>query len=360
MSDLPDVPAQPFDFAGVRGFNYQGSWGTSGLDVWLRHDRDLLRTEVARGKRYFPGWNAVRWWLSHEAFIRNPDRFLADFEDGLAVFAEHGVAVQPMLFNRWRNVIDEYGGVMLEQIVPGLELSAGPDIFDEVGPGADPRCIQPVFYEFLSRVVGDHADDPRIFSWDLANEPLSGTYLFDEDSPIRAAELKWLDWTARVARSLGATQPLTIGNRFFHTAIELTEPIVDVISIHPYFIPGLTSTSSDARLREVTDVLGDRAKFEAMLGTVSALGAEKGKPVLINECVLGSLDDQVRVKLIEYTLEQATTRGLGYLVHALHHSLVADLHSAQWGPVGPGGRFEFINADGTLRAGHEVFNRFAR
>jgi hypothetical protein len=37
-----------------RGFNYDGSWGSSGLDVWIHHQHGTMAAEIARGKSYFP------------------------------------------------------------------------------------------------------------------------------------------------------------------------------------------------------------------------------------------------------------------------------------------------------------------
>ena len=37
----------------------------------------------------------------------------------------------------------------------------------------------------------------------------------------------------------------------------------------------------------------------------------------------------------------------------------ADLHRDEWGPVGRPEWLHFIEADGSLRAGHEAFNEFA-
>ena len=45
--------------------------------------------------------------------------------------------------------------------------------------------------------------------------------------------------------------------------------------------------------------------------------------------------------------------------HALHHSLVSDLHRDAYGPVGLPECLHFLEADGSLRAGHEAFNEFA-
>lgn len=64
-----DRSCRPVGYEGVRvrptaevfGFNYDGSWGVSGLDVWQHHDHGRMSVEVARGKRYFPEWNTARW-----------------------------------------------------------------------------------------------------------------------------------------------------------------------------------------------------------------------------------------------------------------------------------------------------------
>jgi hypothetical protein len=77
-----------------------------------------MAVEVARGKRYFPGWNVARWWLSHEAHQRDPQRFLANFEAGLGIFARHDILVMPVLFNRWRDPVCDFGGVPLDHLIP--------------------------------------------------------------------------------------------------------------------------------------------------------------------------------------------------------------------------------------------------
>ena len=338
----------------IRGFNYAGSWGTSGLDLWQHHDVGLMAAEVARGKHYFPGWNAARWWLSHEAFLRDHRRFLANFEAGLATFARHDVRVMPVLFNRWRDPVCDFGGVPLDHIVPGLSFygaerfsSADHDAIDE-----DTFSVPSLFRHYLEAVVREHADDQRIFSWDLCNEPLSGDYLEDPSSPIYQAELGWLEWCARICRGSGAAQPLTIGNWPCLAAMKATEPIVDFISFHPYYVPGLAEPGVPGSLAAARD------GFEAFLDQSIEFARQSGKDLVASETVWGAIDDADHVSLVEYTLGQLVRREIGFTVHALNHSLLADLHSAEYGPVGRPGRLEFINADGSLRAGHEVINRF--
>ena len=200
--------------AEVRGFNYDGSWGTSGLDLWLHHDNGTMAVEIDRGKQYFPGWNVARWWLSDEAFQRDPRRFLANFEAGLAIFARQGIQVMPLLFNRWRDPVCDFGGVCLEHIVPGLSnLSGGLDLFgDPDDPARVPPLIERLHRTYLETLVGPYAVDERIFAWDLCNEPLMAPYVEDPQSPIRAAELRWLAWCYKTVKRIGARQPLTISS----------------------------------------------------------------------------------------------------------------------------------------------------
>jgi hypothetical protein len=333
----------------VHGFNYDGSWGTSGLDLWQHHDHGLMATEVARGKKYFPGWNVARWWLSHEAYQRDPERFLANFEAGLGLFAEHDILVMPILFNRWRDPVCDFGGVPLDHLIPHHSAwSRSDDLFATPDAGSGAAPVQGLFHRYLSDVVGKHVDDERIYSWDLCNEPLMGAYVDDDDSPVRKAELTWLTWCYRVCKDLGASQPLTIGNYPNVKALELTEPISDVLGFHPYYM--WNGTDQPTKTKE---------GFEAYLDACVAIAKRSGKGLVGNETVWGARDHAVHVDLIRYTLGELVKRDIGFTVHALHHSLVADLHRDEYGPVGWPEWLHFIEADGSLRPGHEVFNEFA-
>ncbi len=337
----------------IHGFNYDGSWGTSGLDLWQHHDHGTMAIEIARGKRYFPRWNVARWWLSEQAFQRNPNRFLANFAAGLALFAQHEILVIPLLFNRWRDPVCDFGGVALEHIVPSLSNMGAHGAQDLFAYAATPPRLQApierLHLAYLEAVVGAHKNDSRIFAWDLCNEPLMGPYVDDADSPVRVAELRWLIWIYQSGKRIGATQPLTIGNYPHPTAEELTEPISDFISIHPYYI----WNTPDLGLPVAT-----KAQYEAYLDSRVAFAQRQGKELLATETVWGAIDDAKHVEIMRYTLGELKRRGIGFVVHALQHSLVADLHYPAYGPVGFPETLHFINPDGSLRPGHEAFNEF--
>jgi hypothetical protein len=332
----------------VRGFNYDGSWGTSALDLWQHHDHGAMAVEIARGKRFFPRWNVCRWWLSEEAFQRNPERFLANFESGLSIFAHHGILVVPLLFNRWRDPICDFGGVSLEHIVPGLSFSSegGQDLFAYHGAEwpRPPVRIERTHKAYLEAVVGGHRDDRRIFCWDLCNEPLMAAYVDDDASPVRRAELQWLAWCYHTCKRIGSSQPLTIGNYPGQRVMELTEQLSDIISTHPYFIWNAPKA--------------DKAQYEASLDRCVAFARGKGKELLASETVWGAVDDDKHLEVMRYTLGELRRREIGFVVHALQHSLVADLHYAAYGPVGSPEVLHFVNPDGSLRKGHEAFNEY--
>jgi hypothetical protein len=326
--------------ADVRGFNYSGSWGSSGLDVWLHHDRARMESEIANAATLFPGWNLARWWLSFEAYQRRPEKFLADFEAGLRTFDRHGIVVIPVLFNRWRDTHNDFGGIWIDHFV---QEGAYADV-DEDGPGSS--VYQPEFRRYLDAVVGTHRDDPRIWAWDLCNEPQVFTHL-DTDHPLIAAELRWLGWVAGVTRKTGATQQITIGSVGLPLDepidVQLVEPLVDLLSFHPYWVP---------------DIDPDGARFRGLITATVAFAASVGKDLLITECCWGANSDDERVRRIRGNLDGIRERGLGFVVHALQHSRIADLHRPEYGPVGVAGVMHFVEEDGSLRPGHEVFNEY--
>lgn len=342
----------------VRGFNYSGSWGTSGLDLWQHHDRELMRIEVGRGAEYFPGWNAARWWLSWDSFLRDEQRFLADFDDGLAVFADHGIVVMPVLFNRWRNPICDFGAVPTEFITPGMAEFCLDGEFESLDDPPRPRNTQHLFRRYLEGVVAGHADDPRIWSWDLCNEPLR-VLIHNPESPLVEHELRWVQWLARMCRALGAQQPLTVGSLPSAECVRATEPFVDLISIHPYFVPADPAVLGFTPSFAEDSPLFSKPGFEHFVEAEVAFAASTGKDIVASETTWGAVDDAERAQVVDYTLGVLRDRGVGFFAHALHHSLVCDLHAPEFGPVGIAGNMSFINADGSLRPGHDIFNHFA-
>ncbi len=320
---MPDSP-----WSQIRGFNYQPSYGSSGFELWQKFDARVIETELARGKRFFPKMNALRWWQSWDSFLRDPDRYARNFDTTLDLAEEVGCRVMPCLFNRWHDATLDYGGIYVDHFLPGASWVQKPKMFDA----------------FLESLVGRHKDDPRILAWDLCNEPYAYGMPREKMLPqIVEAETAWLKAMHDRCKELGAVAPITVG---IHPGVplELVEPISDVLSIHPYFVHNRVNAS--------------KPDYEKGLDRDVAFARKVGKPLVATDCCWGSLDDKVRVESVRYTLGELKKRGIGWLVDLLHHSLIADAHRPEFGPLSTPGNMAFIEADGSLRPGHEVFNEF--
>jgi len=318
------------DYSKIRGFNYQPSYGSSGFELWQKFDEAIIDEELGLGKKYFPKMNAIRLWLSRNSFIRNPERFSNNFEIALTVATKYDLVVMPVLFNRWHDSVLDYGGIYIDHFLPRVSWVQS----------------EGIFAPYLEAIVGKHASDPRVFAWDLCNEPFSYSCPPDDIPEIVKAEYNWLEGIYNTCKRLGAKAPITVGIHPGHRlkGIQQIEPISDILSIHPYW-------TADSPPHE-------KSAYEKLLDEYVAFAAEVKKPLLATETCWGALDDERRVDIIRYTLGELKKREIGWLVYLLHHSLIADAHRPEFGPVGMPKNLSFIEADDTLRPGHEIFNDF--
>jgi hypothetical protein len=309
-------------YQAVRGFNYQPSNAGNGIQVWERFDPGLYRLELARGKRYFPGMNTVRVWLSFDAWLADREGFLRNIAAALDIVDELGMKAIPVLFNGWFG-IPIWGGLACEVIRVERDRA-------EFG----------VYRRYAAEVVEAlAARRPAVLIWDLCNEPLN-------NAPTEENHGLWIELLSvirRTVRERDERTPITIGNQWVNPwFVERFGALVDVFSLHPYYPYGVPTP----------EALGER--LDESLAAVNGAG----KPALVTECCWGSLDDAERVGFVKVALAAFKARGLGFLPHLLHHTLVADGHRPEFGHVGVAGYMAFIEADGRLRVGHEVFNDY--
>jgi hypothetical protein len=236
------------NYADIRGFNYQPSCGTSGLELWMKFNATTFDLELGRGKKHFPWMNAIRLWLSWDAYKRNEKQFTANFETALAIAKRYNLKVMPVLFNRWHTNSIDYGGIYIDHFLPGSR-----------------NYVQGLFEPYLEEIVGAHAKDDRIFAWDLCNEPLFyGSAEIPET--IVQAEIKWLEGLYASCKRFKAESPLTLCPmvRFDELA-----HINDIFSIHPYYMGG------------------DRGDFEQHLDAFVEKAAKAQKPLIVTETCWG-------------------------------------------------------------------------
>ena len=316
----------------IRGFNYAPSYACTGADIWRRFDAAVFGRELGLGKKHFPKMNGVRLWLAAEVFMHGSDEqraeFLGNLETAFGIAARCGLAVMPVLFNRWHSPTTEWGGVFLDHLIPGS--------------GWCQTWFAAAWPEYVDAVMGRFGKDPRIFAWDLCNEP----FMYGKPpwrgifAEIGRHELAWLEQVYARAKEGGAVAPLSVGFYYGPWFLEPMIHLCDILNFHAYF-------------------RGDPAKkddFRRDLDACVAVRERTGKPLISTEACWGALDDAARMEIAEFHLAELNARRIGWLIHALHHSGIADLHWPKHGRVGDAGAMHCIEPDGSIRPGHETIN----
>ena len=315
------------NYAHVRGFNYQPSYASHGLEIWgAKFDTAAIEKELGRGKTHFPGLNTIRIWLSHDAFIQDSDGFVKNFETVLDMGQKYGFKYIVTLFNGWRSIPD-LGGISFEQI-----------------NGCHGQSFD--FYKtYLEKIVASHAADEKVLLWDLCNEPFSSTSLLSGQSQnaIRVWRV-WLDNVYRACKDFGAKAPICVGSIPEMESVQLLEPISDVLTFHPYY-------AWNAWMPKKED-------FCRFLDEAVVFANRVGKAAIATETCWGNMDDKARAETGRFELSELRKRGIGFTAHLLHETRVADGHRLQYGPITNAGYMAFVQMDGTLRPYHDFFNEF--
>ena len=313
-------------YSRVRGFNYQPSWGSHGLEIWLNFNPHTYAKEVDRGLKHFPKLNALRIWMSFDAYLSDREKYLQAVGDAYRILRERKIKIMPVLFNGWHSTPD-FGGFSSGM----LEITRRRGEWE-----AERRHA-----EDIASAMPDPDD---ILMFDLANEPFCDMWREEEQLLVR----DFLQANAEHLRQCATDVPITVGSWGIGKEwrplwdIELFSPFVDVISLHPYWMPSLYSQQEH------------REMIAGLLTHLRGLG----KPVIASECCWfgDNNSDDHRREIIRYELGWMKEEGIGFMPHALHHSRVADLHRETYLPGL--GYMQFIEADGSVRPGHDVYNEF--
>ncbi len=308
----------------IRGFNYQPSYASHGIEIWAEHfDFEAIRTELGRGKEHFPGTNTIRLWLSHDAWLRKPEAVAERLHQVIELGDTYDLKFIPTLFNAWHSW-PAFGGVTDEM----------------VGHWGGEERFDIAFRPYIEAVVKPHVKDPRVLLWDLCNEPKVNPHQ-TQNNPVWVA---WLGRARAAIEALGDRGRITIGGCGPASSMALLEPLSDVITVHPYFAWNMFCKTE--------------AEFHVRADELAALANATGKPMFASETGWGALDDRKRAETLEVELAALADRGFGFTIHLLHHTLVADGHRPEYGPISLAGYMACIEPDGSLRKDHQVINAF--
>lgn len=321
-------------WSAVRGFNYQPGIGSSSYENWVYFDADTVKKELENGKKHFPQINTIRLWLSYDAFLQNNDAFMQNLHTLVNLCRELNLCTVLCLFNRWHNTFCDNDGLYTDHFIEGT-----------------PAFLGEQFYPYVDAVLNAFGGDDNVLLWDLCNEPFAYSKPIGELWAIAQGELAFLQRLAARVQSHAPQAPVGIslsGHDWQH-ACELVEPFTDVLLIHPY----LMSFADEVQAAQ------EQTTFLQELDRQLAFAKAKNKPLLVTETCWGSVDDRRRCENMCWNLSALHGRNLGFLAHALSYSPVADLHGPCDGPLlADLGVFHFVEKDGALRAGHDLFNAY--
>ncbi|MBN2296865.1 MAG: cellulase family glycosylhydrolase [Pirellulales bacterium] len=302
-STLPKPTMHNYDNYGwLRGFNVVPSWAARIEQAWLLYNPQHFRDEIGLAQQVHA--NCIRLWIEFSAWMSDPDLVTGNFMDAVAALDEAGMKTMPCLFNRWHNPIWDYGGTYLEAI-PKLDSQQ----------------------KYLEAIVRPLVKDERILVWDLCNEPKA--------TNSNHSDFHWLKAVAQMVREIGVCQPITIGTIRRNECMVTYAPLMDVLCGHPY-----------ARTRSQ---LIEQIKY------LKSYQQERKKPLLVNECIPGCLDDLKRAKLARDSIELLSKAGFGWMGWSLKEgkaiSTRRDIHDTNG--IDGQGFHAWFNADDSLRKGLE-------
>jgi len=299
----------------LRGFSVVPSWGANIGEAWLAYDGARMREEVALARRL--NANCIRLWIEFTAWMADPDKITAHFLDAVKAIDEAGMKTMPCLFNRWHDTRFDYGGTYLE------------NIFKDWRPQLD----------YVRALVTPLAKDARVMIWDLCKEPQFGaSWAKEMSSEAAKKEHDWLAAIADTARKCGAQQPITIGT-MTGTNIEGFADICDVLCGHPY--------------------AHDRAGLEKLIASFQVIQQKFAKPFLVNECIPGSLNDQVRADVARYYDELLSAAGFGWMGWALREGKAISTRRDRYdgNGINKEGFHPFFTREGKMRSGLEFLTQ---
>ncbi len=301
------------DYGWLRGFSVVPSWGARIEEAWWNYDGARFREEVALARQVHS--NCIRLWIEFTAWMADPERVTANFLDAVKAIAECGMKTMPCIFNRWHDYQWDYGGTYTETLFRDWKPQLG----------------------YVRALVAPLANDDRVLIWDLCNEPQA----HDQTSDVNKKEFAWLKLMAETVRACGAKQPITIGTMNGKN-IETFAPLMDVLCAHPY--------------------PHTRAALETLITGYHAMRKTHGKPLLVNECIPGSLSDATRAEVARYYTELLSAAGLGWMGWALREGRAISTRRDRYDGNGikKEGFHPFFMRSGKLRAGLEFLTEKPR
>lgn len=317
----------------IRGFNVHGDWGSHGITQWLNFDVERYKKMIAIALERFPKMNTVRIWLSFDAYMADKKRFLENVNVATDILTDKKLSIIPIYLNGWAG-LPSFGSFCTDNIYEHL---------------------WPVYEKYVSDTA-KVLKTKNILMHDVANEPFNNfwesqkPFVLDE-TKYKSLKEQWVHndvWNRTVAflkqmikivREID-DRPITVGSEGWPDQgdIDALAPMVDVISLHPYNIAGLSQPDFEKSIKDIIDY-------------IKALN----KPYIITECAWGAATAEKRLKFLESELETYSKLNIGFICHALFTCPVSDLY-----PQDNDNHLymAFLDKNFNIRKYHDLFNKY--
>jgi hypothetical protein len=219
------------------GFNHIPANSINYTEMWMDYCFDPVFIEKEMLLARECGFNCARVVLPFVVWENEPEAFKKRFASYLEICRKCGVKIMPSLFDDC-GFGDQVNPVFGKQpdVIPGWYAngwtpSPGHDI---VRDPAQWRRLEP----YLKDIIGVFKDDPRVWVWDLYNEPTNGVSIGALCQPLGDVSLPLVEKVFAWAREINPMQPLTIG--IWNGNGKLNEIALansDVVTFHCYDKP---------------------------------------------------------------------------------------------------------------------------
>ena len=223
------------------GANFVPASAINELEMWQADTFDSKRIDLELGWAESIGMNTMRVFLHDLAYQQDPEGFKKRIDQFLTISAKHKIKPMIVLFD----------SVWDPNPQPGKQRAPRPGVHNSgwvQSPGAkalsDPTAY-PQLEKYVKDVVGTFANDKRINSWDIWNEPdnKNGNEYAKQDPPNKVELVnRLLLLSFKWAREVKPEQPLTSGvwkgDYFKEGKLDSTEQIQiensDFVTFHSY------------------------------------------------------------------------------------------------------------------------------
>ena len=225
------------------GFNYIPANSISYVEMFMEYgfDPEFIGKEMRLARD--TGFNCARFCMPFIVWENEPDAFKARFDTFLSICDECGIKIMPALFDDC-GFGDQVNPVFGKQpdVIPGWYAngwtpSPGHDI---VRDATQWSRLEP----YVKDIVGTYKNDPRVWVWDLYNEPTNGVNIGAFFNKLGDASLPLVEKVFAWAREVNPSQPLTVG--VWGDDVKLNSLVFansDIITFHNYSPPAHLSAN---------------------------------------------------------------------------------------------------------------------